>query len=160
MKKPSNTKIIKAKKSWLVPSGFVAITLFGTVYCHSEIRVEEINKTDGIDCQLESHEAIHVRQAESTKNSWLLFYILYIWQKIKNMPLIFIDINAPYKFSAFELEAYAYQDDWNYCKNICTKWKSYDKLTMKQKRELAKKYYNSDMYFTKFIHEEIDPLIE
>ena len=161
MKKPSEIKAVKAKKAWFLPSSIVAITLFGTIYCHSKRRVDEINKTDGIDSQLESHETIHVRQAESTSDSWIAFYLKYIWQWIKNLPLLFVNVSAPYKFMPFELEAYRYQDEWDYCLGKCEKWKEYNKLTLKQKREFAKEFYGYDIrpYFTKFIKEKIDPIL-
>ena len=162
MKRPSKIKIVSAKKAWFLFSGFVAITLFGVIYCKSQSRVDEINKTDKIDSQLESHETIHVRQAESTSDSWIVFYLKYIWQWIKNFPLIFVNVDAPYKFMPFELEAYRYQDEWDYCLAKCEGWKRYNKLKLKEKRIFAKKYYCKGIkpYFTYFIKNEIDPTIE
>jgi hypothetical protein len=160
MKKPSKIKCVSGKKSWLLPSNFSAITLFGAVYCSTKEKANEINKTDNVDSQLESHETIHVRQAESTNDSWVQYYLKYVWQWILNFPLIFINIYAPYKFIAFELEAYANQDNWDYCLGKCEKWKKYNKLTIKQKRELAKQYYDNKIYFTNFINKNIDPLIK
>ena len=160
MKKPSKIKCVSAKKAWIMLSNFTAITLFGVAYCKSRQRADEINRTDKIDSLLESHETIHVRQAESTKDSWFIFYAKYIWQWIKNFPLIFVKIYAPYKFMPFELEAYRYQDDWNHCLGKCEKWKDYNKLTIKQKRSLAKEYYKHKVYFPNFIYNSIDPLIK
>lgn len=161
MKRPSKIKVVTAKKAWLLFSGFAAITLFGVVYCKSQSRVDEINKTENIDSQLESHETIHVRQAESTHDSWLLYYLKYIWQWIINFPLIFVNTYAPYKFMPFELEAYANQDDWDYCLGKCENWKVYKKLTLKQKRQFAKDYYKSPIkpYFTSFIRININPVL-
>ena len=160
MKKPSNIKCVSAKKAWLLPSNFSAITLFGVVYCASKVRADEINKTENIDSRLESHETIHVRQAESTSDSWLIYYLKYIWYWLLNIPLIFIDLNAPYKFISFELEAYANQDNWYYCMGKCEKWKKYNTLTLKQKRSLAKEYYSGKEYFANFINKNIDPLLK
>ena len=159
MKKPSKIKCVTAKKAWFLPSGFAAITLFGVVYCASQAKADEINKSEEIDSLLESHETIHVRQAESTKNSWIIYYLKYIWQWICNLPLIFIDAHAPYKFIAFEIEAYRYQNDWDYCKTECIKWKDYNKLTLKEKKKLAKEYFSGKMIFTNFIEKYIDPLL-
>ena len=161
MKKPSLIKTVKAKKAWLLPPNIVAMTLFGIVYCKTRKMVDEINKSDNIDSQLESHETIHVRQAESTSDSWFIFYLKYIWQWLMNFPLIFVNFNAPYKFIPFELEAYRNQDEWDYCLGKCEKWKEYNKLTLKQKRSFAKEYYGYDIrpYFTKFIKEKIDPIL-
>lgn len=159
MKKPSKIKSISGKKAWLLPSNFEAITLFGVAYCHSRERADKINESENIDSLLESHETIHVRQAESTRDSWLVYYLKYIWQWLLNFPLIFINIYAPYKFIAFELEAYRYQNDWNYCLNKCEKWKEYNTLSLKQKRLLAKEYYNFKTFFSDFIMYKIDPLL-
>lgn len=160
MKKPSKIKCVSAKKTWFLFSNFSAITLFGVVYCKSQQKADEINKSENIDSQLESHETIHVRQAESTKDSWLLYYLKYIWQWIKNFPLIFINLYAPYEFIAFELEAYRYQGKFSYCLEKCENWKKYNNLKLKQKRELAKEYYNNKRYFPDFIKINIDPLLQ
>jgi len=159
MKKPSKIKSISAKKAWFLPSNFEAITLFGVAYCSSRKRADKINESENIDSQLESHETTHVRQAESTKDSWFIFYMKYIWQWIKNLPMIFINVYAPYKFMPFELEAYRYQDDWDYCLEKCEKWKKYNKLTLKQKRGFAKTYYGHKTYFPDFIRDNIDPIL-
>ena len=160
MKKPSKIKSVSAKKAWLIPPNIAAITLFGVVYCASKSRADKINESDKVDSQLESHETIHVRQAESTKNSWFIYYFKYFWQWICNIPIIFVNFRAAYKFIAFELEAYRYQDDWDYCLGKCEKWKDYNKLTIKQKRELAKEYYSNKIYFAEFIKNNIDPLLK
>jgi len=160
MKKPSKIKCVSAKKAWIMLLNFVAITLFGVVYCKSREMADNINKSDKIDSLLESHETIHVRQAESTKDSWLFYYAKYVWQWIKNLPIIFVNLYAPYKFISFELEAYRYQNDWNYCLGKCENWKKYNTLTLKQKRELAKEYYKFKINFSYFIMNKVDPLIK
>jgi len=159
MKKPSKIKCVSAKKGWFLLPFFSAITLFGVIYCKSQKRVDEINKSDNIDSQLESHETIHVRQAESTKDSWFVYYTKYIWQWIRNLPLITIHLFAPYMFIAFELEAYRYQGNFSYCLGKCENWKKYNKLSLKQKKELAKEYYNYKIYFADFIKKNIDVLL-
>lgn len=161
MKKPSNIKKVSGKKGWFILPNFSAITLFGVVYCKTREKADEINKTENIDSQLESHETIHVRQAESTHDSWFIFYFKYIFQWIHNLPLIFVNVYAPYKFMPFELEAYSHQDDWGYCIGKCENWKKYKKLTLKQRREFAKEYYGENIkkYFTNFINTRIDVII-
>lgn len=160
MKKPSKIKTVSGKKAWLMMPNFSAITLFGVVYCKSKSMADKINETDKVDSRLESHETIHVRQAESTSDSWLFFYAKYLWQWFKNLPLIFVNLYAPYKFMAFELEAYRYQDDWDYCLKVCDGWKAYNKLKLKDKRKVAKQYYKGKYYFTTFIEKNIDPLLK
>ena len=137
MKKPKNTtKIIAKINKFLCPSGFSAITLFGIIYVRTEASLARINKTDGIDSLLENHEMIHVKQAVSTHNSWFLFYLLYIWQWLMNLPMIFINIHAPYKFIPFELEAYANEANVGYQKEIvdgANLWREFNKLTIFEK---------------------------
>ena len=156
MKKPSKIKCVKAKKAIFLLPNFRAITLFGIVYCRSERDVSDINSHDYIDSNLKNHETIHVRQAEGTKNSWFLFYLNYLWQWICNMPLIFVNINAPYKFIPFELEAYRNQNDWGYSQEVHKGWKKYKKLKLKDKRKFAKMYYKSKIVFSDFIEKYID----
>lgn len=158
--KPSKIKTLKAKKAWFLLSHFQAITWKGIAYCHSKTKVDDINASDKIDSQLKSHETIHIRQAESTHDSWFRFYIRYIWEQILNFPLIFINIYAPYKFTPMEIEAYLNQDNWDYCKHGATyQWKEFEKiLTLKEKREMAKEYYGSKPkpYFTHFLYEKLN----
>lgn len=156
--KPSKIKSIKAKITWLLPSKFRAMTWKGVAYCAKEEDVKSINKTDRIDSQLKSHETIHLRQAQSTKDSWFLFYVRYIWEWICNLPLIFINLYAPYKFMPMEIEAYLNQDNWDYCPyNATYQWKEFEKLTLKKKRELAKEYYHgyARPYITNFLYEKL-----
>lgn len=165
MKNPKKTIKLKAKVNKIFcPSGFVAITLFGTVYMRDSNYLQLVNKTDGIDSILENHEMIHVKQAVSTHNSWLLFYILYIWKWILNLPLIFINLNAPYRFISFELEAYSNEANYGYQEQIVNgayKWKKYDTLTMSEKIKLSKLYFNSKKYypFRNFINNIIYPIV-
>lgn len=156
--KPSKIKTLRAKKAWLLPSNFTALTWKGIAYCKREKDVKSINETSKINSRLKSHETIHIRQAQSTKDSWLLFYIRYVWEWICNLPLIFIDVYAPYKFMPMEIEAYLNQDNWDYCTyNATYQWKEFEKLTLKKKRELAKEYYGSKPkpYFTHFLYEKL-----
>lgn len=157
--KPSKFNVIKAKKAWFLLPNFSALMWKGYAYCKRQSDADKINATDIVDSQLKSHETIHIRQAESTHNCWFTYYIRYIWEWICNLPLIFIDVNAPYKFTPMEMEAYLNQDDWDYCQHGATyQWKELEKLTLKKKREMAKKYYGSKPkpYFTAFLREELN----
>lgn len=165
MKKPKNTtKIIAKINKFLCPSVFSAITLFGVIYVRSESSLAKINKTDGIDSLLENHEMIHVKQAVSTHNSWFLFYLLYIWQWLMNLPMIFIDLHAPYKFIPFELEAYANEANVGYQKEIvdgANLWWEFNKLTIFEKWKLAKQYYKGGRtyMFRDFVNNYVWPIV-
>lgn len=141
--KPSKIEVIKAKKAHLLLPGFRAIMLFGILYCRKKSDIDSINKVDEIDSTLKSHETIHVRQAEDCKNSWFIYYMRYVWQWICNLPLIFIDSHAPYRFTPFEIEAYTYQSNWEYCKGKCDAWRRFRKLSIKEKKAYAKEYYRT-----------------
>ena len=84
-----------------------------------------------------NHEMYHIKQAVSTYNNWILYYIFYVWEYIKNLPIIF-GFEFPYRFNAFELEAYANQHK----KVTISNWKYYKKYTLKEKRKLWKQYKN------------------
>ena len=159
MKKPSKIAVVTAKKGILMLPSIRAITLFGTIFCKKESDVQLINKTDKIDSDLKSHETIHVRQAQNVKDSWLLYYIVYIWQWICNLPLMFVMLYAPYLFIEFELEAYSNENNWEYCNKECDGWKKYKKLTLKQKFGFAKEYRKRRYGFSKFVRENIDPIL-
>ena len=157
--KPSKIISVTAKKAHFLLSGFRALTWKGVVYCKRNEDVNSINYSTEINSQLKSHETIHVRQAESTHDSWFMFYLRYVWEWICNLPLIFIDLHAPYKFMPMEIEAYLNQDNWDYCQNGAVyQWKGFEKiLSLKEKREMAKKYYGSKPkpYFTDFLYNEL-----
>ena len=146
MKKPSNTKSITAKKTWwmkILP--FQAMTVCGTIYVGTDSALKQINATEGIDSPLENHEMVHVRQAWSTKNCWLLFYLTYMCEWLYNLPLLFIDVYAPYKFMPMELEAYRHQYEKDYnVDEMTTGWKKYTTLKMSTRRSLAKEWYGGE----------------
>ena len=143
--KPSDINIPKAKKTWLLLPNFKAITWMGTIYCKRKNDVDAINMTDDIDSSFKSHETIHIRQAYAMKDSWFRFYVNYIFNWIKNLPLIFVNLYAPYKLIPTEIEAYLHEDSWNYARKNepVYDWKKFQKLTLKEKKEIAKLYYKT-----------------
>ena len=161
--RPSKFVTVKGKKAWFLPFNFQCLTWKGYAYCKSQTAVDIMNSTDKIDSTLESHETIHIRQAESMKDSWFRFYTKYVWEWICNIPLIFINFYAPYRFMPIEMEAYLNQDDWKYCMHGSVyQWKEFEKLTLKEKRALAKEYYNSKPrpYFAVFLRKKLNEINE
>jgi len=162
--KPSKIKKVKGKVMWIDFPMFEAITLFGTVYSSDKKTIDRINSTDYISSVLESHETIHVKQAVSTKDSWFMFYLTYLWQWIKNLPLIFKGILMPYMFMEMELEAYCNQYDFNYClQEKCDGWKLFSKLSLKDKWELAAQWNKESKeggHFQYFVISTIKPYAE
>lgn len=166
MKKPSKIKSITGKvMPGLMGKRFAAITLFGVVYTKKQATADVINSTDGLDSVLETHEMIHVKQAVSTRNSWFLFYMHYIFEWLYNLPLIFVNGYAPYKFMPLEIEAYRNEYNTDHAlQEKCEDWRKYRKLGIRTRFELAKMWYSSkskySYNFMKFISSEIDHLIE
>ena len=162
MKKPNEIKTVKAKLTKLLPPLFAAITLFGVVYCRKKTTVDIINKTDKIDSVIKCHETIHVRQAESTSNSWTKFYLMYIWQWICNLPIIIYGLMMPYYFIEFEFEAYCNEDKFDYPnRGAACQWKDFKKLTLKEKLRLAKEYKRCKklLAFRKFVQNDVLPIV-
>ena len=130
--KPSKFITVRGRKAWFLPSNFAALTWKGYAYCKTREMADTINSTENIDSKLESHETIHIRQAESMKNSWFRFYIKYVWEWICNLPLITVNLYAPYMFMPIEMEAYLHQDNWDYCmQGEKHQWKELERLKLK-----------------------------
>lgn len=159
--KPSEINVIKAKKGILFKN-FDALTWKGTVYCTDSKIIESLNAHNYIDSNLKCHETIHVRQAESIKDSWFRFYLLYILQWILNFPLFIYGWIMPYYFISFELEAYVNQNDYSYVQNGAVyEWKKYNSLSIKEKLNLAKEFQkNNSIGFPIFARIFIKPLIK
>lgn len=139
--KPSEILVLKAKKALFLFSGYRALTWKGVVYCKKESDIQLINFDDKISSDFESHEMIHVKQAESTHDSWFCFYTLYLWYWIINFPLFFFGLMMPYYFIPFELEAMNNETNHEYTENgAVLQWKKFKKLTIKQKFKLSKEY--------------------
>lgn len=145
-KKPSKITELKAKKAWFLPRHFRAITLFGTVYCNDRKDIDNINTNNYSTKRLVTHETIHVKQAASTHNSWCLFYLLYVWYWIKNLPLALMYSYAPYKLIPFEIEAFVNENKPEYINtDKCEGWKKYKKLKFNEKWTITKRIkYDKD----------------
>nr|UWD58239.1 MAG: hypothetical protein [Bacteriophage sp.] len=163
MKKPNQITEMKLIVNNFIPfNNSKLICFFGNIYIRKKtydrwLKDEEKGRNEND----KNHEMTHVKQAIKCHNSWILYYLHYIWLYLKNLPII-NGIKMPYKFIEFELEAYAHQYDNNY--NIIHKdgtdeWKMFKKLTLKQKKQLYKQYKESKLTFTNFINEKIIPIL-
>ena len=140
--KPSKISKITAKKALFMQIlPFIGLTWCGVVYVKNAFYEWQINQTDGIDSSFENHELYHVRQAESTDDSWFKFYLLYVWQWIQNLPLMFVNIYAPYKFMPFEMEAARYERYAIAPSGKTERWKEMKKIPLKKRFSLAKEWY-------------------
>lgn len=125
---------IKCDCKVLPPKGYSAITLFGTVYTRkSEGEVVAYLQTDKGKIWI-NHEAIHIMQKRACRNSWILFYALYIFYFFKMWPFYTTKWDMAYKTIPFEAEAYA-------CQEMIDKnesgWKKYVKTN-----KMRKAWYN------------------
>lgn len=108
--------------SFLCPSGFMAIVLFGHIFCQMSEKELEHKMEFEYGKRFVNHERIHVLQANSFKTKWLGFYILYILYWIRNLFLYNPFSKKPYYNIPFEREAYA--EEGNYDLNE-SDWKKY-----------------------------------
>ena len=161
--KPSKIQVLKAKKALFLFPGFRALTWKGIAYCKKKSDIQLINFEDKISSDFESHEMVHVKQAESTHDSWFCFYALYLWYWILNFPLFIVGLYMPYFFIPFELEAMNNETNWKYTTNGAVyQWKEFKKkLSLKEKYNFAKDYKKNykDIGFKLFVREVIYPLI-
>lgn len=116
IKKPSEVTEAKVVFNKFLPFGsFLAFAFFGKVFVKEVDKEEweEYEKTGEAE-YIKNHELIHIkRQAKNACNSWVIFYLRYIWQFLRNNPLRGFDY--AYYMTPYELEAYGNQDDLTYC---------------------------------------------
>lgn len=93
-------KIIKNRI--LPPKGFLAINLFGLLFCKPNAKIDQITI---------NHESIHTEQMKE-----MGFIPFYIWYFIEWLIKLLCKGNA-YKNISFEREAYDNQYDSDYLKN-------------------------------------------
>lgn len=123
---------VVADAFWL-RRGYQALTFFGTVITATESDAMLMRNADS---SLTRHEMIHLRQAQSTHDSWLLFYLLYAWYYIRALPQNRHMKNAAYLINPFELEAYRHMDDPAYVERCAdggaTEWRCYARMSPRQ----------------------------
>ena len=88
-----------------------------------------------------THETTHLKQAQvKGRNSWLRYYLIYVWEWIKGNPIIHPASSAYYTIP-FEMEAYANEDDVSYLDNYDGRYlHCYD---IKDRKNTYRKYGNS-----------------
>ena len=122
-----------------IKSGYEALTFFGTILTHSK---EEADAMNGRLTTLKNHEMIHLKQAQSTGDSWWRFYRLYLrywlqgWRQRKRYH------NAGYRLNPFEMEAYEHMYDLHYldhCQRGAEDWKRYARMTLEERDKLKRR---------------------
>ena len=156
--KPSKIYLATAVDTWWVPSSFKYVMLKGKAYANEGSVVYRFNADETNPDRV--HETIHIRQAVSAKDSWLRFYIEYLYEWLRNMPLIFVKWHAAYKFMPMELEAYCCQNSPDYInREMCDEWRDFKKIPVKTLKKYAKMWYKEGyrykMTFDEFIKQYI-----
>ena len=67
---------------WL-RKGFEGLTFFGKILTPTQALADEFNT--GFTA-LKNHEMIHLRQAQACGDSWMRFYLLYLWYWLRALP--------------------------------------------------------------------------
>lgn len=125
---------------WL-RKGYDAVTFFGTIITNDKADADRYNQAPH---PVKYHETIHLRQAQSTHNSWLCFYWKYMifWFKARRANRILP--NAGYELNPFEMEAYANMYNPHYLDQFgdegATGWKQYEAMNLAQRFRARHKY--------------------
>ncbi len=122
---------------WL-RKGYEGLTFFGQILAPTQELADRFNGS--ADRALKNHEMIHLRQAQSCGDSWIRFYLLYIWYWLKGLRMNRQMKHAAYLLNPFEMEAYARMNDLDYLKGPATEWRRYAKMPLKERLKLYKKY--------------------
>ena len=120
---------------WL-RKGYEGLTFFGTILTPSQ---EEADRFNNSHDPMKNHEMIHLRQAQSTHNSWVLFYLRYFWFSVLACRYFRKQRNAVYYLNPFEIEAYTMMHDLNYldhCREHGAQgWRLYARMSLKERME-------------------------
>lgn len=116
--------------------GYTAMTFFGHIVTPTQKEADLINRDYNT---IRNHEMIHLRQAQSTHNSWLCFYARYLWYWLRALPLNRKMKNAAYRLNPFEIEAYEHENDLHYLDNCTRKgingWREHARKKPRQRLE-------------------------
>lgn len=120
---------------WL-RKGYDALTFFGTIVTATKEAAQEMGRKGN---ELKTHEMIHLRQAQSTHDSWLCFYALYIWYYLRALPQNRHMRNAAYRLNPFEMEAYENMYDPDYANHEANGWRRYARMKPSERLRLLRK---------------------
>ena len=119
--------------SFWLPKGYEGLTFFGKILAPTQELADHFNR--GFS-SLKNHEMIHLRQAQSCGDSWIRFYLLYIWYWLKGLRMNRKMKHAAYLLNPFEMEAYARMHELDYLKGPATEWRKYAKMKLKDRLKL------------------------
>ena len=121
--------------SFWLRKGYEGLTFFGTILTPTQTDADQFNK--GFS-EMKNHEMIHLRQAQSCGDSWMRFYLLYIWYWLKALPANRKMKHGAYLLNPFEMEAYARMHDLDYLKGEATEWRRFAKMKLNERLD----FYN------------------
>ena len=115
---------------WL-RKGFEGLTFFGKILTPTQALADEFN--EGFTA-LKNHEMIHLRQAQSCGDSWLRFYLLYLWYWLRALPANRKLKHGAYLLNPFEMEAYRHMHNLDYlAKGEANEWRKFAKMSIKER---------------------------
>lgn len=123
-------------------SGYKYMMWCGKMIYNSKNK-EKIEKEKATEIYIKNitHETIHLKQAQiKGKNSWLRYYLIYVWEWLKGNPITAPQKSAYYTIP-FEMEAYANEEDFNYPLNYDGKYLHC--YNVKNRKKTYRKYGNS-----------------
>jgi hypothetical protein len=120
--------------SFWLRKGFEGLTFFGTILTPTQTLADEFNTGFNV---LKNHEMIHLRQAQTCGDSWVRFYLLYIWYWLRALPMCWKMKRAAYLLNPFEMEAYRHMNDLHYLANgEANEWRKFAKMSIKERIKL------------------------
>ena len=116
--------------SFWMRKGFEGLTFFGQILTPSE----ETARLFKVSPAMKNHEMIHLRQAQSCGDSWLRFYLLYIWYWLRALPANRQMKHGAYLLNPFEMEAYRHMNNLNYLtNNEANEWRKFAKMKLRDR---------------------------
>lgn len=122
--------------SFWMRKGFEGLTFFGKILTPTQHEADLFNNEAGdrLSAAMKNHEMIHLRQAQSCGDSWLRFYLLYLWYWLRSLPANRKMKRGAYLINPFEMEAYRHMNNLNYLdKGEPTEWRKFAKMTINER---------------------------
>jgi len=122
--------------------GYEAATVFGHIFTRTQEQADRLNAR--FDA-LKNHEMIHLKQAQSTGNSWMLFYLRYFWYSARLIGHIRRMKGALYYLNPFEMEAYRHMWERDYlerCADGANEWRTFARMSPAARHRYVNKYLN------------------
>ena len=151
--RPSKTvDMVAVVNSFWIPKGYEGLTFFGRVLTPNQEAADRFNTGYSY---LKNHEMIHLRQAQSCGDSWIRFYMVYLWYWVKGIwkrrklrqltSPVPLPGNIAYLLNPFEIEAYAHMYDLHYLdqwKDGAKGWLEYARMPVEERLGIVIKLFN------------------